>query len=137
MAQIGDVISATLIAASDVTDIVGAAASARVFPNHVEQGVKYPAITYDITNTLPNISKTEVSKTDVYAIDVHFYGSKYRILTDLADKARVALDDLNGTIEGVDIDHGIWVGRQEQPRQGDGDQFLYHIIDEYSIRVRN
>lgn len=137
MSQIGDVIQKTLVDDTDVTDIVGSGANSRIYPNHVEQGDKYPAIAYQITNVNPTLVKTDTSKTDTYKVDVHFYGSKYREVTDLADKARVALDDLNGTILTVDIDHGVWMDRQEQPRQNAGDKFLYHIIDEYSIRVRN
>jgi len=137
MAQIGKVIHKTLIDDTNVTGIVGSGANARIYPNHVEQGDKYPAIVYQTTRVEPHLVKTDTSKTDTYDIDVHFDGSKYEQIIDLADKARVALDDLNGIIQGIDIDHGVWMDRQEQPAQGAGDKFIYHIIDEYSIRVRN
>lgn len=107
---------------------------ARIYPFEIPQDVILPAIVYGRVSTMPTDTKDGVSKLDSVIVDIDLFGENFKILSDLADKTRAALDRKSGTYSSQNIDSIIFTD-QRNIYEEVGE--VFHITQSYRIRKKN
>ena len=82
---------------------LGDIAGDRIYPNVAKQSSAFPFIVYRITGDAPTDTKDGVSPLDENSVLILCYSASYSTTADLSDLVRDALDRVNGTYGGINI----------------------------------
>ncbi len=125
---VGKAIYYLLTNATDVTDVV----STRIYPEIAQQDADLPYIVYAIANNEPTDTKPEPSKLDTAQVEVNIYSDSYRVVIDLAVAVRAALDRVQGTYAGVNVQSIQYLN---EVIDFDEPQRAYNINADYDVRI--
>lgn len=75
----------------------------RIYPDVAAQEAGYPYVTYSISNTEPNRTKTGTSQLDIVRVEISGYAKTYSALADVADQVRTNMDNVTGTYVGLNV----------------------------------
>ena len=113
---------------------VDALISDRIYPNVAKQTSAFPFVVYQVTGDDPTDTKDGVSPLDENAILVMCFSQTYTQASDLADKVRIALDRVDGTYEGVELQGIQYLSYNEDFDVKDDDDGVY--VKSLNFRVR-
>ena len=116
---------------------VDALISDRIYPNVAKQTSAFPFVIYQVTGDSPTDTKDGVSPLDENAILVMCYSQTYTQASDLADKVRIALDRVDGTYEGVELQGIQYLSYNEDFDVKDDDDGVYVKSLNFRIRLIN
>lgn len=126
------VIRAKLIADTAVANIIGA----KCYPVVAPQKAAVPFVILSIVNDDPTDTKSGVSTTDVFRIQVDAYAASYDACQDLGRKVRTAIDKYRGTIrfddESILIDGVRYLTSQDAYEEEPGE---FRRISDYIVRI--
>jgi len=129
---------ALLVAASDVTDLVGT----RIYPEMRQQGEDFPAIVYQLVSTQPQNAMDGGGSTVITRASMSFdsIAETYAGAKTLASKVRAAIGDLaSGTYSTVVIKSCFHEGDTAitEDSQVAGDRGVSRIVSDYTIWYEN
>jgi len=116
---------------------VDALISDRIYPNVAKQTSAFPFVVYQVTGDDPTDTKDGVSPLDENAILVMCFSQTYTQASDLADKVRTALDRVDGTYEGVELQGIQYLSYNEDFDVKDDDDGVYVKSLNFRIRLIN
>lgn len=128
--MIGKVIFNLLSNNAALTAIVPAA---KITPFKRLQKESLPAITYEVVDHLPQLTKDGVSKLDSIRISINVWTNTYIQASDLAKKIRTILDRYAGVNSGLNVDKIIFESIAEL-YEDDGE--VYHHVVDFKIRMK-
>ena len=129
---------ALLVAASDVTDLVGT----RIYPEMRQQGEDFPAIVYQLVSTQPQNAMEGGGATVATRASMSFdsIAETYAGAKTLASAVRAAIGDLaSGTYSTVVIKSCFHEGDSAitEDSQVAGDRGVSRIVSDYTIWYEN
>ena len=116
---------------------VGAVIGDRIYPNVAMQTSAFPFVVYQVTGDSPTDTKDGVSDLDENAILILCYSQTYSEASTLADKVRTALDRVDGTYEGVELQGIQYLSYNEDFDVKDDDDGVYVKSLNFRIRLIN
>lgn len=116
---------------------VDALISDRIYPNVAKQTSAFPFVVYNVTGDSPTVTKDGVSDLDENAILILCYSQTYSQASDLADKVRTALDRVDGTFAGVELQGIQYLSYNDDFDIKDDDDGVYVKSLNFRIRLIN
>ncbi|MBC8266369.1 MAG: DUF3168 domain-containing protein [Flavobacteriales bacterium] len=116
---------------------VTAIASTRIYPNVAKQTSAFPFVIYSITGDAPTDTKDGVSPLDENNALILCYSQSYSEASDLADKVRTALDRVDGTYGGVELQNITYLNYSDDFDVNDDDDGVYVKSLNFKIRLIN
>ena len=113
---------------------VGALIGNRIYPNVAMQGSEFPFAVYQVTGDSPTDIKDGVSPLDENAISVMCFSQTYEEASDIADAVRPALDRVDGTYEGVELQGIQYLSYNDDFDVKDDDDGVY--VKSLNFRIR-
>jgi hypothetical protein len=120
---------AKIIGDAAVTALIGS----KCYPVVVPQKAAVPFVILSVVNVDPTDTKTGVSTTDVFRIQVDSYAASYDACQDLDKKVRDSIDKYMGTSSSIYIDGVRYLTSQDSFEDEPGE---YRRISDYIVRIK-
>ena len=111
--------------------------STRIYPNVAKQTSAFPFVVYTITGDDPTDTKDGVSPLDENNALLLCYSQTYSEASDLADKVRTALDRVDGTYGGVELQNITYLNYSDGFDVNDDNDGVYVKSLNFKIRLIN
>lgn len=111
-----------------------AAITTALYPHHIPQGIRYPALTYsvDADDHEPTLDGISSLKTALFSVDC--WDHSYRTAHELADAVEAALINLSGDMGGLSPSQSVDVIRKERRLDlFETDTKLYRVSLQFSV----
>ena len=108
--------------------------SSRIYPHIAPQGVSMPFVTFATIQRRPTDTKNNVSKLDVYQVEINIFDPEYTACCTIADAIRTALDQKKDTtVNSVSVD-SIWYDSGVELYDETANVFV--IQETYNMRIK-
>ncbi len=125
--MVGKAIYSLLSGDGTVTGLVGT----KIYPAQLPDDKSHPSIVYRIDNVDPVHTKDGTVKLDIVRSSLDIYSSTYDEANQIADAARDAMNDQNGTIGGLTISD-ITI-ESAGDANWDIELQVFHLVQTYNI----
>ena len=116
---------------------VDALISDRIYPNVAKQSSAFPFVVYTVNGDAPTDTKDGVSPLDNNSIEVLCFSQTYSEASDLADKVRTALDRVDGTYNGIELQRIQYLSYDDDYEVKDDDDGVYVKSLNFRVRIIN
>ena len=111
---------------------VQALVGTKIYPLLAPQGISQPFIVFQTTQRTPSDTKKNVSRLDVYVLELSIVSNDYPNACAITAAVRTALDQYSGTVNAVKVDSIVY---DSGTTFYDEQSYLFVINETYNMRV--
>ena len=129
--DIGKVLYSLLSADSALTTLMG---TNKVYPSFAPDKTEFPFIVYKTRSADPIVTKNGIADNVTFIGYINIYSKKYDTLREISEAVKNAINNYNGTVEGVTVKR---IGYLDEEEFYDFDIDVHFLELYYIIKLEN